>query len=283
LDEVLAVTAVEKSPGTTRSYSLAARNFIGILSDMPLEQLTSKHVSDFKIRRMQTVSPASVNVDLAALKAMFTVLMQWEWLVKNPFLNVKLVRIPETETQFLTEEMIRTVLASMTNEHLKQVVTFAYYTGCRLNEILHIKWGDIDWANARIIVRNTASFTTKSRKNRTLPLHPDLGKLLQGISRYGVGEYVFCNKAGEMLRSDTISHQFKRALRQNKMSEALHFHSLRHSFASILVQKGTPIYQVSKLLGHSSVKVTERYAHLYAEDGGKYVDQINIGVAVSDK
>ncbi len=52
---------------------------------------------------------------------------------------------------------------------------------------------------------------------------------------------------------------------------------LRHSFASVLVKKGTPIYQVSKLLGHSSVRVTERYAHLYAEDGGKYVDQINIG------
>jgi site-specific recombinase XerD len=104
--------------------------------------------------------------------------------------------------------------------------------------------------------------------------------MLHGIGREGLTEYVFCDKAGEMLRSDTISHQFKRALRQNKMPEALHFHSLRHSFASVLVQKGTPIYQVSKLLGHSSVKVTERYAHLYAEDGGKYVNQIAIGGSI---
>ena len=91
LDEVLAVTAVEKSAATTRSYSLAMRNFVGILGDMPLELLTSKHVSDFKIRRMQSVSPAAVNVDMRSLKAMFTVMVQWEWLIKNPFVNVKLV------------------------------------------------------------------------------------------------------------------------------------------------------------------------------------------------
>jgi integrase len=143
-----------------------------------------------------------------------------------------------------------------------------------------VQWGEIDWINARIVIRNSATFTTKSRKNRTLPLHPELGKLLQGIYRSQTAGYVFCDGHGQLLLSSTVSHQFKRALRQNKMPEALHFHSLRHSFASVLVQKGTPIYQVSKLLGHSSVKVTERYAHLYAEDGGKYVDQIAIGGSV---
>jgi integrase len=278
LDEVLVVVAVEKSSATARSYALATRNFISILGDMPLDELTSKHVSDFKIRRMQTVSPASVNVDLRSMKALFSILVQWEWLAKNPFNNVKLVRISETETPFLNEERISMVISSIQNEQLKQIVSFAYYTGCRLNEILHVQWSDIEWTNAHITIRNTVSFNTKSRKNRIVPMHPELGKILSQIRRRAETEYVFWNRRGGLVRSDTISHQFKRVLRKNKLPETLHFHSLRHSFASILVQKGTPIYQVSKLLGHSSVKVTERYAHLYAEDGGKYVDQITIPI-----
>jgi site-specific recombinase XerD len=283
LDEVLAVIAAEKSASTARSYVLAARNFVGILGDMHLEQLTSKLVSDFKLRRMLSVSPASVNVDLRSMKALFSVLVQWEWLTKNPFMNVKLIRIPETETPFLNEEQISMVISSIKNEQLKQIVTFAYYTGCRLNEILHVRWSDIDWANSRISIRNSASFTTKSRKNRMVPMHPELAKILSQMRSQAENDNVFWNKRGGMVLRDTISHQFKRVLRRNKLPETLHFHSLRHSFASVLVEKGTPIYHVSKLLGHSSVKVTERYAHLYAEDGGKYVDQITITSGAGNK
>ena len=223
------------------------------------------------------MSPASVNVDMRSLKALFSVMVQWEWIAKNPFDKVKLLRIPETETPFLNEDDMSTVVASIENEQLKQVILFAYYTGCRLNEILHVQWSDIDWTKSLITIRNTASFNTKSRKNRTLPLHAELRRILLQIKDKNIsGGYVFCDPEGKLLRSDTVSHQFKRALRKNKRPESLHFHSLRHSFASVLVQKGTPIYQVSKLLGHSSVQVTERYAHLYAEDGGKYVAQITI-------
>jgi integrase len=279
LDEVLLMITAEKSPATARSYSLASNNFIGILGDMPLQQLTSKHVSDFKVRRMQMVSPSSVNVDLRALRAQFSVLLEWEWITRNPFEKVKLLRIPETDTPFLNEEQIGVVVASIKKAELKHVVLFAYYTGCRLGEILHFRWADIDWNNARISVKNSASFTTKSRKNRMLPLHPELGQILQRMKgQHNDSDYIFCARDGQVLRGGSISHQFKRILRKNNLPETLHFHSLRHSFASVLVGKGTPIYQVSKLLGHSSVKVTERYAHLYAEDGGKYVDQITIAI-----
>jgi integrase len=277
LDEALEVIRAEKSASTLRSYSLAARNFIAHIGDGPLQALTAKHVSEFKVKRMQIVSPSSVNVDLRSLKAMFSLLVEWEWLARNPFEKVKLLRIPEIETPFLNEEEISRVLASIENVQLKSIVLFAYYTGCRLGEILHVKWSDIDWVNNRLSIRNTVTFKTKSRKNRIVPMHPELVRLLTLIKgAQGDAQYVFTNREGSPLRSDTISHQFKRALRKNKLPEALHFHSLRHSFASVLVQKGTPIYQVSKLLGHSSVQVTERYAHLYAEDGGKYVDQIAI-------
>ena len=74
--------------------------------------------------------------------------------------------------------------------------------------------------------------------------------------------YVFHKKRGVVFSENYISKKFKQGCRLAGVSEKIHFHSLRHSFASNLVQRGVPIYTLQKLLGHSSVTTTEIYSHL---------------------
>jgi site-specific recombinase XerD len=78
-------------------------------------------------------------------------------------------------------------------------------------------------------------------------------------------ELVFTHR-GRALKPDYVSHSFKKAVRLAGLPDTLHFHSLRHTFASWLVQGGVSLYQVARLLGHSSTAVTEKYAHLVPSD-----------------
>jgi integrase/recombinase XerD len=73
---------------------------------------------------------------------------------------------------------------------------------------------------------------------------------------------VFCKKDGSKYCGNYVSRKFKNACIAAEMNEAIHFHSLRHSFASNLVQKGVPLYTIKELLGHSSISTTEIYSHL---------------------
>ncbi|MDR3596139.1 tyrosine-type recombinase/integrase, partial [Clostridium sp.] len=75
-------------------------------------------------------------------------------------------------------------------------------------------------------------------------------------------DYIFIYKYKMLFTKDLISNNFKAAIRRAELNDKYHFHTLRHTFASWLVQKGVSIYEVSKLLGHADIKTTEIYAHL---------------------
>jgi integrase len=272
LKNVLEVTKSEKTAATARSYGLAARNFVRIIGDKPLDQISVQSCDLFKAQRLQEVSPVSVNVDLSSLKAMFSMLEQWEVIIKNPFTRVKLVRVPQKEMSYLTETDYDKLTANITNGTLLAIVQCAYFTGARIGEILNLTWDSIDLENDVIIIKNHDGFITKSKKNRQVSIHPQLKIVIERLKNHQISSYVFVNMRGAKYRTDTISKMFKTACRGLGLNESIHFHGLRHTCASRLVQKGVPIYAVSKILGHSSVKVTERYAHLAPDNQKQYIN-----------
>jgi site-specific recombinase XerD len=84
-------------------------------------------------------------------------------------------------------------------------------------------------------------------------------------------DYVF-TREGQLIKRKTLTERFKFINEKAKLNPDYHFHSLRHTFASWLVQKGVSIYEVSKLLGHSDIKTTQIYAHLRGDDLKRAVD-----------
>lgn len=149
-------------------------------------------------------------------------------------------------------------------------------TGLRRGEIVNLLWQDIDLQRETILVRSSEDYQTKSGKIRLIPMNSTVQQLLQRLPR--ISSFVFPAKRGGMINGNFLRRKFKSAVRNCGLDPRLHFHSLRHTFASLLVQSGISLYHVQKLLGHSSPRVTEMYAHLGGAELRSSVEELSIRV-----
>ena len=127
----------------------------------------------------------------------------------------------------------------------------------------------IDFNIEIITVKNSTTFNTKNKRERIIPVHPNVNKILKrgiSIGRQPQENYIFYRYEGVKLNEDYISRQFKKAVRASNVNEKVHFHSLRHSFCSALVQRGVSLYAVKELVGHENIKTTQIYSHLQKEN-----------------
>ena len=121
-------------------------------------------------------------------------------------------------------------------------------------------WQDVDLKQKTLLVHSTIGHTTKGGKIRLIPMNTTLKELFEKMPKTeGV---IFSGERGGWKRGDFVGRSFKKAIRGCGLDTKLHFHSLRHTFASLLVKEGVSLYHVKRLLGHSSSRVTEIYAHL---------------------
>jgi site-specific recombinase XerD len=137
----------------------------------------------------------------------------------------------------------------------------------RLGELTNMNWSWVDFNENLFTVKNSNNFTSKSRKERIIPIHQRVKEIL--VRRYstnGKSTFIFYRYSGTKLNEDFVSKQFKKAVRQAGLNDEIHFHSLRHSFASALVQRGVSLYAVKELLGHENIKTTQIYSHLQKEN-----------------
>ena len=151
----------------------------------------------------------------------------------------------------------------------------AAMTGLRRGEILNLKWSDIDFNRSLIHVESSDTFRTKAGKRRSLPMHDVVKQILLNRSVKTQSEFVF-DSGGSPIHGDWVTKLTKRCVRLAGLNPKLHFHSIRHTFATWLVQAGVSIYEVQKLLGHSSVSVTQVYSHLAASELQDAIGKISL-------
>ena len=137
----------------------------------------------------------------------------------------------------------------------------------RLGELLNMRSSWIDFTQNIIITKNSTTFTTKSKKERIIPIHPKGLSILLKLNKTqpldpSEDYFIFSHNQNIKFNEDFISKQFKKAVRAAKLNDQIHLHTLRHSFASNLVQKGASLYVVKELLGHEDIKTTQIYSHL---------------------
>ena len=135
----------------------------------------------------------------------------------------------------------------------------------RINEILSMTWQWIDLKGDVITIRNSRFFQTKNKRERIIPLHPRVKEVFLRRLSTDLHQLVFYRIPGIKLNAGFVSKKFKKAVRLANLNPAYHFRTLRHSFASNLVQKGVSLYTLKELLGHGSVKTTEIYSHLQTD------------------
>jgi integrase len=274
-EQYLPYARTNLAPNTILLYEGALRSFVRILGDKQMGHYTPFEIEKFKsLRLADEVSPSKVNMDYRSVKAFFQMAVKWGFIPRNPFQGVKQLKIPQMRPVFLTKEEFAQVTATITQPWFRELVTFAVMTMMRAGEIVNLSWESVDLPNKVIQVENTVDFRTKSRRSRTIPMNDWVYQLLCACAdRSG---YVFRFPDGRKLNIHYLSKKFKGYVKASGIRQDIHFHSLRHTGASWLVQSGASIYAVQRLLGHSNIQVTMGYSHLVTEELHGVVNSISL-------
>jgi integrase len=156
---------------------------------------------------------------------------------------------------------------------LHDLVIFALHTGMRMGEILELTWRGVDVSRRTVMVCRS-----KNGERRTIPVNETVMSVLRPKSKVrSLGpDLVFCSQVFTSMESGHLRRSFRLAIGKARI-EDFHFHDLRHTFATRLVQAGMDLYKVQRLLGHKSPIMTQRYAHHYPEslrDGVEILDRV---------
>lgn len=239
-------------------------------SETPLAALTAARISEYKAGRLgaasvrrkdadgnpRKLSPASINRPLATLRHLLRLAAEeWEVLPRVP--TIKLEREREGRLKWLPEDAAVRLLDACRrsrNADLADLVEFCLFTGVRRGEALALTWERVD--RARGVIRIEVS---KSGYRRDVPLNANADAVLAGRWTDGARGYVFGSRNWNRFRTAWESAVAAAGV------EDFHFHDLRHTFASWLVQRGRTMKEVQDALGHRTLAMTNRYAHLAPE------------------
>ncbi len=268
--------------GTVESYRDAMTDFLTVCGDRYLSNYSLNDVETFKTalangmqRKDRNGNPykrkskeISINIKLRAIKACFNRAVKWDMVESNPLRKMELLRVKQKPPVYMNQEQLTRILNEVNQPLLKRIILFACKTGCRLGECINLLWKNVDFERREFRLVNLKDFEMKSGKaQRLIPMTDTTYEVLkeQYLHRSSERAYYVFEKSGTNKRSNNswVSHQFKRYARQAKLPQ-FHFHHTRHTFGSMAVQKGIPIYTVQALMGHSSVTTTSLYAGLAA-------------------
>ncbi len=232
------------------------RQLVEVFGNLNVKDLDTKTIEQWQSKRLKYNKPATVNRVLACLKHMVNKGVQWEMASEETLKKVRNVKLLEENNErlrFLTVEECQNLIGCCSN-HLSPIVTVALHTGMRRGEILGLKWEQVDLNHGFILLD-----TTKNGERREIPIDGTLEKMFENMPHGVESDYVFTDKDGNPYKS--IKRSFGTACKRAGIHD-FRFHDLRHTYASQMVMNGIDITTVKDLLGHKSLKMTLRYAHL---------------------
>jgi len=219
--------------------------------DLPISKINIRMIEIYKEKRMAEVSPATVSIEMRVLKTTFNQAIKWELLEKNPVKGVKLPKQDIIKVRFLTMAEIHSlteIIKKDNNHDFLDLVNTYLNTGARRVELLppHFTWQNVDFVGKKILLHG------KGDRKRYIPMNNTLLEILQRRFKLGY-------KAPFKFTRDFVSHKIAKYYGKVEIVGA-NLHSLRKTFGSLLLQnKKADIFTVSRLLGHTSVKTTEKY------------------------
>ena len=249
-------------PGTRIGYVGHMAAIKAHFGDRYIDEVRKAHVADFIAHlKRKGLKPPTIRRYLATMSSLFSFADRSGWLAQNPFDHFDKRSLPEAQprTRFLSQAEYRRLLAAA-DPHLKPILEVAVQTGMRSAELLGLRREQLDLER-----REVRLVVTKSNKPRVVPLSDRAVAVFVASLRIGgASPYVFTNpRTGQSYRN--LRQSFRKACARAGISD-FRFHDLRHTFASWHVQSGTDLYRLSRILGHSTLQMTTRYAHLATDN-----------------
>jgi len=223
---------------------------------------------------IKQISPARVNRYIAAFSHACTIAVnEWEWLEHHPLGKIVKMKEPRGRVRFLDDDERKRLLESAKNSRCKclyPVIVLCLSTGARLNEIMTLKWQDVDFQRKVITLHET-----KNKERRLLPLAGLAMELMRehGKVRRFDSELVFPSPSNPR-EPYRIRTAWNTAIKEAKIQD-FRFHDLRHSAASYLAMNGATPAEIAEVLGHKTLQMVKRYAHLSEAHTSKVVASMN--------
>ena len=220
--------------------------------------------------REDGLANGTINRYTALIRRVFNLAFQWEIIEgRNPVQHVKF--LPEQGREcYLTEAEAQRLIQALredANQTVASCIVLLALTGARKSEALNMRWSDVDLER-----RTWRVPLSKSGRARHIPLSDPALKLIRQQPCLPDCEWIFPGEVdGRPL--ENVRRCWERVKRKASLPADLRVHDLRHSFASMLVNRGRPIYEVAEILGHSQISTTKRYSHFQNE---RLVEAANI-------
>jgi len=218
------------------------------------KDITRGKVNEYVDTRALTVKAGTVQKELFTLSKILRLAVdEWGLLNKNSAHGIKPPKQPEGRTRFLTPGELKAALEAA-EPWMRAPMALAACTGCRRGELLKLRWMDVDLSKRLLTLRETKNNTT-----RILRIGDAAVQVFESLPQCGAGSLVFAGLDGQKL-----SVYCRRVFHKLGIMDAS-FHSLRHTMASWRVMEGEDLYLVGQILGHKTLRMTARYAHLSPE------------------
>lgn len=230
------------------------------LGEKLIAELSMPDIRQYRLRlEEKMLSPQSVRNILSDLRCLLLYATREAGVIpRSPFVSSILPRIPERDPSHLNEQEIDMIFDSIPDRY-RALVTVGLHTGLRFGELRALRWSDVvELPDPHLVVAKSHEGPTKSRKLRRVPISDEVRSVLRDLPTRG--EYVFSGIRGERLAGDAGA--IARAVRKSSGIDDFRFHRLRHSFARRWLDEGRSMETLQKVLGHSSIRQTERYGRI---------------------
>ena len=270
--------SVGNRPMSIREKGIHCRlHLIPFLRKYRMDQITGELAARlFAELRSETeerdpLSEKSIKNIRATLRRILASAREWGEIATIP--DLPKVKVPDAGWDFYAREESDRLIAVCRDDEERALLLFALHTGARAGEQIAVEWGNLDWYNHLVVLRRSETRgelgPTKSGRERKVPMTVTLEKALRQIKHLR-GARVFCNLDGTPLTLDQLHERLWGAQRRAGLRK-IRWHDMRHSFASQAAMAGVPLPQIQKWLGHSTIAMTMRYAHLSPGAGAEWI------------
>jgi integrase len=252
-------------------------HLVPALGSLRLDEVGPAQIEGYKAGKLKELSAKTVNNHLIVLRRMLGVAVEWGLLERVPI--VRWLKVPEAEFDFLTFDEADRLVAATEEDGWRTMIVVGLKAGLRQGELLALRWSDVDLVAGRLVVRRSVwrgiLGPPKGGRSREVALSPEAVRSLKA-HRHLRGELVFCTDGGRMFTKNECKHPLWRACKRAGLRR-IGWHVLRHTFASHLVMRGAPLKAVQELLGHATIEMTMRYAHLSPDTRRDAVALLDLG------
>lgn len=256
----------EREGKNVESYLLSAKHLYPAFSGRDIRDISSTQVRKYiAMRKQQGAAASSINKETGFFCAAINYAnREWGWDLPNPASKTKL-REPEGRVRWLTREEVNALIKEAEKTrmawHLADFIRISVNTGCRRGELLSLEWKRVNLKEKLVLLEANH---TKGRRRRSIPLNREAHQAMLSRARFRAAfcpdsPWVFCYKDGRPVKY--LKATFTELCARVGIKD-FRVHDLRHTCASWLVMAGVPLAEVRELLGHRSIAMTERYAHL---------------------